>query len=164
MASGGAARAARRRVVSRCAARAVTALLALCCTAAAHSSATSLRTQLVSGSPQDAHAYASTSASAYETDFPKPLVVRVAGAKPGTTPHVRFSCTAPACKLYALDAPDDFKRIDPRAFEIEAKNGVASVDVSLTTTELGTYTVVAEAATDETSERAKRVTFRLTAR
>ncbi|BDE05374.1 hypothetical protein WPS_06500 [Vulcanimicrobium alpinum] len=117
----------------------------------------------VSGSPQNAHAYAAAGAAAYETDFPQPLVARIAGGD-GAAPKVRFRCEQPDCKLYILDAPSDFERSDPRTFTIGASDRKVSARVSITAPRLGTYTVSVALADAKGGSRADAAVYSLTVR
>ncbi len=60
-----------------------------------------IRLQIVSGTPQAAHAYVAPAAPVYVTEFTQPLVVRVLGAK---DPKVRFFCVTQGLHAAAAGA------------------------------------------------------------
>jgi hypothetical protein len=142
------ARPARRRVVVRHAAAA--ACVAAAVIAAGHAAAAKLRAMpslvIVSGSPQNEHAYAASGTNQYVTDF-SPLVVKIVGT---SSPYdrVEFTCPQPHCTIRVFDADDDpGKWPDPDnkgVYDEVIKGGTSKVRISLQTDGPGNYTVVAQ--------------------
>ena len=125
--------------------------------------AVDVRAVIVSGTPQTVYAHASTSSAKYVSDFPKHLVVRVIGGKgKAAKRRVAFVCETPRCALWAPDLPEGGDRDGPGDYEIYAKDGMASLHVSITAdSPAGTYVVVAkpEAKNGERSIASARFTL-----
>jgi hypothetical protein len=131
--------------------------------AAAHPKATrEVRVQIVSGTPQSAHAYVAPAAPKYVTEFTRPLVVRVEGAR-NPKLGVRFSCITPDCELPPQVQPDEVKRIDPRTFEAQSKDGKATISLIVSTATPRTVEVVAEPLAGPGERAVRSAPFRLTA-
>lgn len=141
---------------------------AACAAVAASASAASsakpvreVRAWIVSGTPQSARAYVAPAAAVYVTEFARPLVVRVDGAK-NPKIGVRFFCTTPKCELPPQVQPDEVKRIDPRTFEAQSKNGKATISLTVSTDTPETVEVVAEPVAGPGEHAVRSAPFRLT--
>lgn len=147
---------------------AVGTVAALCAVAAspvsfaAQKPAREVRVRIVSGTPQSAHAYVAPAAPKYVTEFTQPLVVRVEGSK-NPKLGVRFFCVTPGCELPPQVQPDEVKRIDPRTFEAQSKDGKATISLTVSTDTPGTVEVVAEPVAGPGERTVKSAPFRLTA-
>ena len=119
-----------------------------------------IRLQIVSGTPQVAHAYVAPAAPIYVTEFTQPLVVRVSGAK-NPKQGVRFFCVTKGCTLPPQEQPDG-TRIDPRTFEVPTKNGKASISVTIATATPQTVEVYAQAVAGPGERAVRSGPFRLT--
>lgn len=120
--------------------------------------AAAVRLTVVSGTPQSAHAYVAPGARVYLTEFRQQLVVHVAGA----VERIRFSCASPHCDFAPSEQPDTVHRVDENAYDVDVREGKASVTLTLSTPTLGTYLVTARPAAGHSSTRSVR--FALTAR
>ncbi len=123
--------------------------------------AVAVRALIVSGTPQSAHAYAEPAAAKYVTEFTRPLVVRVSGAK-NPKLGVRFSCITRGCELPPQVQPDEVKRIDPRTFEVQSKDGKASISLTVSTDTPQTVEIVAEPVAGPGERAVRSDPFRLT--
>jgi hypothetical protein len=122
-----------------------------------------VRARIVSGTPQSAHAYVAPAAPKYVTEFARPLVVRVEGAR-NPKLGVRFFCVTPGCELPPQVQPDEVKRIDPRTFEVQSKDGKATISLTVSTDTPRTVEVVAEPLAGPGERAVRSAPFRLTER
>jgi hypothetical protein len=102
-----------------------------------------VRAIVVSGEGQSAHAYAAPAASAYQTELPKPVVVRVDGpAVPKQHPrHVVFTCVSKDCVFapaeqyefndYTSRAKDDNDKEVANAYDARMERGRAGAHLIL---------------------------------
>ncbi|HYW53570.1 MAG TPA: hypothetical protein VE826_06350 [Dongiaceae bacterium] len=113
----------------------------------------SVRAVIVSGDGQAARAYAAPAAAAYQTEFPKPVVVTVDGPPvPKDHPrHVVFTCVTNGCIFagaeqhefndYTNRAKTDDKDVD-NAYDARVNAGRAGAHLILQThAPAGTYTI-----------------------
>ena len=121
-----------------------------------------MRAQIVSGTPQTAHAYVAPAAAIYVSEFTRPLVVRVSGTK-NPKIGVRFSCITKGCELPPQTQPDEVKRIDPRTFEAQSKGGQATISLIVSTDTPETVEVIAEPVAGHGERAVRSAPFRLTA-
>ncbi len=109
---------------------------------------------------QSAHAYAASTSPGYETLYSQPLVVRIAGTNTGT---VRFTCEQKPCRFAASDQPEEVRRVDPRSYDVDVKDGRAELTLTLgTDTVPGRYTVVARPVVHKRVQAGSAVRFHLT--
>jgi hypothetical protein len=130
--------------------------------AAAAKPATAVRADIVAGTPQSAHAYVAPAAAVYVTEFTRPLVVRVSGTK-NPKIGVRFFCVTKGCELPPQTQPDEVKRIDPRTFEAQSKDGKATISLTVSTDTPRTVEVVAEPVAGPGERAVRSAPFRLSA-
>ena len=105
-----------------------------------------VRAEAVAGMAQTVRAYVAPAETAFVADFPHNLEVRIVGGKdPKAKRRVRFLCVNRGCLFFAPDQPEGGDRKTPSDYEIDAKNGKASLRVSIHAAEpAGTYVVYAE--------------------
>ncbi|HEY0384096.1 MAG TPA: hypothetical protein VGC72_18035 [Candidatus Elarobacter sp.] len=109
-----------------------------------------LRTEIVSGDRQTAHAFAEPAAPKYVTEFPAPLTVRIAGwPREGGSRRVHFTCAG--CSFTSTDQPNDGKDVDerydstPNTYKVAITNGVAQLKVAVESDRpYGVYTVIVQ--------------------
>jgi hypothetical protein len=130
--------------------------------AAAAKPATAVRAQIVTGTPQSAHAYVAPAAAVYVTEFTRPLVVRVSGTRNAKI-GVRFFCVTKGCELPPQTQPDEVKRIDPRTFEAQSKDGKATISLIVSTDTPKTVEVIAEPVAGPGERAVRSGPFRLSA-
>ena len=115
----------------------------------------------VSGTPQNQHAYVAPHDKAYLTTFPRPLVARVVGTRRAV--KVRFTCER--CVFAPAENGNDVTRVDESSYDVETKDGKATLNVVLSTgSPGGTYAVVASPAAEQGERSGRSARFLLTAR
>jgi hypothetical protein len=108
-----------------------------------------VRAEIVSGTPQFAHAYAAPAEKKYYAEFPEALTVRWRGVPSRDGERVvRFTCVT-ECSFRATDQPDQGKHITrvtdvENAYDAKVVGGKAAVRVTVEGDTLGRYTVRAE--------------------
>jgi hypothetical protein len=95
-----------------------------------------------SGTPQTVHAWVAARAKKYELDIPAALVVNVSPADV----KVRFRCVTPGCEFPPSDQPDSVTRVDASAYDVTAKNGAATIKLTIWTASPESVVVVAQPA------------------
>ncbi len=138
------------------AAAASAALLAAAPASAAHpaKAPAAVRARLVSGGEQSARAYVATAATAYEAEFPHPIVVKVDGppVAAGHPRHVVFTCMTPGCIFapteqhefddYTKHAADQNNKDIPNAYDARVHDGRAGAYLTVQArAPAGTYTI-----------------------
>ena len=122
-----------------------------------------VRVEIVSGTPQREHAYASHESTKYMADYSQRLVVRIVGADDGDAKRrVRFTCVGDDCGLGDPDQPDGGDRNGPDNYSIVAKDGKATLHARITHTQpTGKFTVYAEAVAKKGERTVKSGPFML---
>ena len=105
-----------------------------------------VRAVAIRGMEQTVHAYVAPDEATYVADFPTRLDVKIVGGKNSKAKRrVKFQCVNPDCHLYAPEQPEGGDRKSPADYEIDVKNGIASLHASIEAAQpAGTYTVYAE--------------------
>jgi hypothetical protein len=93
-----------------------------------------------SGTPQTARAWVAARANRYETRFDDALVVRVSPAKI----KVRFRCITRGCEFPPSDQPDTVSRVDASAYDVESRQGLATIKLTVWTVTPENVVVVAQ--------------------
>jgi hypothetical protein len=133
---------------------------------ASHARPVVVRAETLAGTQQTVHAYVALDDAKYVADFPVHLGVRIVGGKNAKAKRrVKFVCVNRGCHLYAPDQPEGGDRKTPADYEIDAKDGKASLHVSIESDEpAGTYAVYAEPIAKDGEVSARSGTFILISR
>ncbi|HEY0394956.1 MAG TPA: hypothetical protein VGD01_10735 [Candidatus Elarobacter sp.] len=102
-----------------------------------------VRAIVVSGDRQSAHAYAAPAASAYQSEIPKPVVVRVDGpAVPKQHPrHVVFTCVSKDC-VFAPAEQYEFNDYTSRAKDDNDKEVANAYDARMEAGRAGAHFIL----------------------
>lgn len=118
-----------------------------------------VRADVVSGTPQTVSAYVANGEAKFATEF-APLVVRVTGA----AKRMRYHCITRGC-VFVTDQPPNGDRIDPATYDVDVKNGKASLRITIVSaTPTGTYALYAQPVAPKGGHTLKSGTFTLTSR
>ncbi|GAC1615596.1 MAG: hypothetical protein NVS4B13_09850 [Candidatus Elarobacter sp.] len=126
-----------------------------------------LHAQVLSGSPQTAHAYVEPADKKYVTAFAQFLTVRIDGVTSKEHRLVRFRCVSKGCEFSPADQPNDGKDIEKAgdgSYKVTVIDGKASLGVAIESgVPVRTCTVVAEPIVRK-NERAIAASFVLNTR
>ncbi len=117
----------------------------------------------VSGAPQSAWGYAETAAPFYVAEFPRPLVVRLAGRRDPNV-AVRFWCASRGCTFPPADVGDTVNRKDDRTFEVKVIRMEASLKVTLQVPSPGEFVIFAAPVVNDRVRLVRAARFVLTVR